>query len=334
MLPLAVVLAVVTQTAPMESPTPNPPLAAGPGFWDSGQLGDYLQWYGAEYIAVVGAGTLVATGALDNVQPLPALMGPSVLLQEPDSTLIFDARLDDVIGRPILQEKVPTSALTVTIGAAILAAAGVDFAVRQDLHRTHAIILGGAEAVLGAAMITEGMKLTFGRLRPDFRERWLRAACDGVTLAPADLDCSGVGDDGFVVDHEFLIDGMKSFPSGHASTSFAAATFLALQVGSEHLWGEHGAEWARPIAGLAVGGLLAGAGYVAATRVSDNRHHLEDVVVGSMVGAASGTAAYLIHFDMSGRARRRGSDRSETMVTSVAPLPVPGGAGAVVLGRF
>ena len=338
MLFFAVALAVVTPpSAPAPAPAPAPAAApaVGPGFADDGQLGHYLQWYGADYLVMLGAGTLLATGALDNAESLPALIGPAVSLKSPDETLIFDPRLDDVIGRPILQEKVPTGALAIALGSAIVAVAGADFAVRQDLHRVHAVLVGGLEAVLGAALVTDAMKLTFGRLRPDFRERWLRAACSGVTQAPAELDCTGV-DDAFVVDREFLLDGMRSFPSGHASTSFAAATFLALTLGGEHLWSSHAQEWARPFAGLALGGLLAGAGYISASRVSDNRHHLEDVVVGGAIGVASGTAAYLLHFDMDGRARRRGSHREKLGVTltSLAPLAIEGGAGAVMLGRF
>jgi membrane-associated phospholipid phosphatase len=328
MLALVLVTALISQSgevAPPVPPSTNPEPPA-PDFTSEGQPGSYLTWYGGEYIGVVAAGSLLLAGATDSIEPLPALIGPQVDLKKPDLSVILDPRLDDVIGHPILQEKVPTLALAIGIASVVVADAGLDLALRQDLHRTHAILLGGAEAVVGAMVITEGLKLTFGRLRPDFRERWVRAACGGVVKKPDDLSCDGVLDDGFQVDRQFLLDGMKSFVSGHASTSFAAATFLGLQLGSEHVWGRHTPEWVRPIGALAIGGLLAGAGYVTATRVEDNRHHLEDITTGAAIGVASGLSAYLIHFDLEGNARRRG--------VAVAPLPVEGGAGVAVTGSL
>lgn len=325
---------------PTPEPTPEPTAVApaapvdGPQFFDDGQPGHYLQWYGAEYVGIVAAGTMLGLGALNEIEPLPSSIGPSVNLASPDTSVLFDDRLDDVIGRPILQEKVPNGALFISIGSLLAVDAGVDLAIRQDLHRTHAIIVGGAEAVLFASLTTEAMKLGFGRLRPDFRERWVRAACAGIVTKPDALDCS-IADDGFVIERKDLIDGMKSFPSGHASTSWAAATFVAMQIGSLHLWGASAerSEWFQPVAGLLVGSLAAGAGYVTLTRVSDNRHHLEDVAVGAGIGVASGMAAYLIHFDLDGNARHRGSRRPDTI--SVLPLAFEGGgAGAMVLGRL
>jgi membrane-associated phospholipid phosphatase len=331
LLPLTVVLAVVTRTP--AAPHDVDPSPTAPSSVSDGAPASYLTEYGAEYLAVIASATLLFTKATEGIEPLSASIGPAVSLAQPDSSLIFDPRLNDVIGRPILQEKVPELGLAVAIAASVAAGAGVDFAARQDLHRTHAIVLGSVEAVLGAALITEGMKLGFGRLRPDFRERWLRASCAGVVSKPEDVDCASIND-GFIVDRAFLLDGMKSFPSAHASTAAAAATFLVLELGSEHLWASHAAEWARPLAGLAVGGLLAGAGYVTMTRVSDHRHHLEDVAVGAGIGIASGMAAYLVHFDIDGRARRRGSASPDGTATMVVPWPIEGGAGAAWLGSF
>lgn len=311
--------------SPVPSPVPPPVPAKEPGFFDDGQPGAYLKWYGAEYVGVVALGALALTGVTSSVEPLPASIGPSFSLDEPDLDLLFDPRLDDVIGAPILQEKVPSEALVVAVVTAILGDAAVDLAIRKDLHRTHAIVLGGAEAVVGAAVVTEAFKLGFGRLRPDFRERYVRAACANVVDKPDELDCTGVLDDGFVVERKELLDGMKSFFSGHASLSFAAASFVAMQIGSDYLWGKDAPDWARPVAGIAVGGLLAGAGYISATRVEDNRHHLEDVVVGASVGVASGVAAYLVHFDVDGEARRRWS-------VDVAPMALPEGIGVSVTG--
>src|SRR5687768_13792982 len=75
-------------------PEPVPAVPSTPEspstFFDDGQPGHYLQWYGAEYVALVGAGSLLATDALDEVQPLPALIGPSIDLDNPDTVALFD----------------------------------------------------------------------------------------------------------------------------------------------------------------------------------------------------------------------------------------------------
>jgi membrane-associated phospholipid phosphatase len=89
-----------------------------------------------------------------------------------------------------------------------------------------------------------------------------------------------------------------SFPSGHASTSFATATVLQEHYG-----------WK---AGLPA---FAAASYAAASRVADNQHWASDVVFGAFVGIASGRTVTIKFRD----AR-----------VSVAPLAVPEGGGVLV----
>jgi hypothetical protein len=62
-----------------------------------------------------------------------------------------------------------------------------------------------------------------------------------------------------------------SFPSGHAATAFAAASVLERHLGYRGSWPA-----------------LAGATYVAASRLVDNRHFLSDVMMGAGVGMAAG----------------------------------------------
>jgi membrane-associated phospholipid phosphatase len=90
----------------------------------------------------------------------------------------------------------------------------------------------------------------------------------------------------------------RSFPSGHASTSFATAMVLQEHFG-----------WKAGVPALAA------AAYTAFTRVAANQHWTSDVVFGAAVGLASGRTA-TIHL-------------RETKV-SFAPLAVPGGGGVLV----
>ena len=63
----------------------------------------------------------------------------------------------------------------------------------------------------------------------------------------------------------------QSFPSGHASITFATATVIERHLG-----------WKYSVPGYII------ASYVAASRLHDNRHYLSDVVFGSAVGVIAG----------------------------------------------
>jgi hypothetical protein len=62
-----------------------------------------------------------------------------------------------------------------------------------------------------------------------------------------------------------------SLPSGHAATAFALASVLERHLGYRASWPA-----------------LAGATYVATSRLVDNRHFLSDVLMGAGVGTAAG----------------------------------------------
>jgi len=90
----------------------------------------------------------------------------------------------------------------------------------------------------------------------------------------------------------------RSFPSGHASTSFATAMVLQ----------EHFGWWAGIPA-------FAAAAYTGVSRVAANQHCASDVVFGAAVGLASGRTVTLHLRDSR---------------FTLAPLAVPGGGGVLV----
>jgi len=89
------------------------------------------------------------------------------------------------------------------------------------------------QAQIVASVMTQGVKLAVGRRRPDA--------------------------------------GRFSFPSGHASATFANAAVLQRHFG-----------WK---AGLPAYGL---ASYVAASRLQENRHYASDVIFGAAIGIIAG----------------------------------------------
>ena len=86
----------------------------------------------------------------------------------------------------------------------------------------------------------------------------------------------------------------QSFPSGHASATFAAATIIERHLG-----------WKKAALGYAI------AAYVASSRLHDNVHYLSDVAFGSAVGTIAG----------------RTVTQHGATVWTMAPAPVQGGYG-------
>lgn len=325
----------VTAPAPVIEPTTTTTTATTTttttttSFFADDQPGHYLAWYGAEYLGIAAVGGLYLAGVHRQIVPGPALIGPRFDLDRPDLAVLFDPRLDGVIGKPFLREQVSNTALTIGVIGVIASTSLIDLVVANDLHHTHGVLLGGAETLAGTAVVIELLKPLFGRLRPDYRDRYVHAACGGTVDVPDGLDCSTV-DTSFTIDAEDLRDGSKSFASGHAATSFAMATFGSLWLGNTLVWADDAPVWGPAVGALGMGAMLTTAGWVSATRVEDNRHHVEDVVVGAGIGASVATAVFFTHFDLHGQARRRS--------WSVAPavgMGVTGtGTGLAVVGAL
>jgi membrane-associated phospholipid phosphatase len=302
----------------------EPAPASSTGLLAAGSPGHSVLWYGPEWALIALVGAAEAFSLWDRVPVGPALLGPSFSLRDPSAATLQDPRLADQIGRPLLREKVPSWSVAIA-GLGALGVAGLIDGVRhQDLHRTHSLVLGGLTAGAGTLLATQIAKVSFSRLRPDFKDRYQQSVCQGLTPGPKDavVDCAGPAS--FSLKESDLVDGFRSFPSGHASVSFAFATYLSLWIGSEWVWGESRGDLAPALGTLAIGGLYASAAWVAATRLEDNRDHLGDVAVGAALGSAIAAASWLVHFDLDGKARSRGIEVG----------PGPGELGLSLVGRF
>eukprot|EP00741_Cyanophora_paradoxa_P008754 tig00000140_g8475.t1 len=166
------------------------------------------------------------------------------------------------------------------------------------LYYTYVWTYGLALAIISTVILTEIVKMTAGRLRPDFLERCFPpsdpAAVAFLKAAPASgrpylttADCLG--------DKKVITEGRKSFFSGHTSSAFTIAVYVALFFHSvlfevvrklnaghlPHVW--------RSILSLT---LVLGAFFIAASRLRDSRHHVEDVLVGAVVGAVMGAVSW------------------------------------------
>jgi membrane-associated phospholipid phosphatase len=92
----------------------------------------------------------------------------------------------------------------------------------------------------------------------------------------------------------------QSFPSGHASVTFAAATVIERHLG-----------WRKAAVGYAL------ASYVAMSRLHDNRHYLSDVIFGAAVGTIAGRT--VVHH--------------QADYWAMTPVAVPGGGVALMVTR-
>nr|XP_035145932.2 phospholipid phosphatase 2-like isoform X1 [Callithrix jacchus] len=144
--------------------------------------------------------------------------------------------------------------------------------------------------LFGAAVsqsLTDLAKYTIGRLRPNFLAvcdpEWSRINC----LAYVQLErvCRGNAAD--------ITEARLSFYSGHASFGMYCMVFLALYVQARLCW-----KWARLLRPTVQFFLVAFALYVGYTRVSDHKHHWNDVLAGLLQGAlvAGLTVRYISDF--------------------------------------
>ena len=147
------------------------------------------------------------------------------------------------------------------IGGATLGTAALSPTVGRWYHTK------GFVGAYGSTMLmTTLVKNLVGRHRPDYQ--------------PGDPEAGGD-------------DGRRSFFSGHSSLTLVSTTYLALYLRTELFprWRPAGSRlpWWEA---TAYAGLAAFSAFVPYTRVHDNRHHVSDVIVGSLVGASVATAFF------------------------------------------
>lgn len=187
---------------------------------------------------------------------------------------------------PLLHQTVPAAAVPViAIVIPIIFILGFFIWKRmsRDLHHS---ILGLLTAVLLTAVITDALKDGLGYHRPDFYAR-----CFGSVTAPAvygpsgNVQCTGSASN--------LKQGYKSFPSGHASWSFAGLGYLSMYLaGKLGFFDKRGHSWKL----LPIVLPLVGATLVGISRIDNYWHNWFDVFVGALIGLIVAYFCYRQHY--------------------------------------
>ncbi|KAI7889802.1 phosphatidic acid phosphatase type 2/haloperoxidase [Mucor mucedo] len=160
---------------------------------------------------------------------------------------------------------------------------------RRNWLDFHSGLLGLALALTMTIMMTDVIKITVGRPRPDMLERCKPPP--GIENPPLHLlnytICTA---DPRSYD---MIDGFKSFPSGHSSFSFAGLGYLAFYLaGKMHVFDRGGHTYKSFVCCVPFLGAL----LIAISRVRDYRHHWSDVFVGAIFGTVFAYFSYRQYF--------------------------------------
>ncbi|KAF2259577.1 acid phosphatase/Vanadium-dependent haloperoxidase [Lojkania enalia] len=172
-------------------------------------------------------------------------------------------------------ERVPVSWLFIYAGALPLGTLIIwSLLLRPGTHKAHVTILGWFISLLLTLFITDLIKNSVGRPRPD-----LIARCKPEKGTP---DHSLVTYEVCTeTNHHILHDGWRSFPSGHSSFAFSGLGYLSLFLAGQcHVFRPR-TDLARVLVALAP---LLGAALIAISRCEDYRHDVYDVSIGSALG--------------------------------------------------
>ncbi|OXA37034.1 phospholipid phosphatase 5 isoform X2 [Folsomia candida] len=180
---------------------------------------------------------------------------------------------------------VTSEALSWLMVCSCIAVIFIAYGINRNLRSGLIALLVPTLAIPLTGVITNVLKITVGRPRPDY---FNRCYGDGYMMVK-DVKKACTGDVGKIR------DGRKSFPSGHSSLSFCAlgfiSVFLASQLRTFATKGK-GASWRLIITLIP----LLAATLVAVSRLCDYRHHWQDVAVGAILGFSIMYAVFQQYF--------------------------------------
>ncbi|KAL1922043.1 uncharacterized protein VTP21DRAFT_10685 [Calcarisporiella thermophila] len=174
--------------------------------------------------------------------------------------------------------------MLISIVAPVVAIFFTSIVIRRSLYDFHNGVLGLLLCITMVVMVTDVLKVSVGRPRPDFIDRCqpLPGSQDPLWALSNATICTQT-------DSYIIRDGYKSFPSGHSSLSFGGLTFLSLFIaGKLHVFDQRG----HTFKGFVVVLPMIGAALVAISRIEDYRHHPTDIIAGAIIGVLAAYFSY------------------------------------------
>lgn len=277
--------------------------------------------YLLDYSLILGGGVGYLVG--ESVDPRrQALIGPSYDPENPEP-IFTDSTVGGTYREEGADERIPTLWVEIGVASSVLFVAafeGANWALDSGSGlEFHHALMGSLETTALTGATTSLSKVFFGRLRPDFGERALRYHCPGDPQAYGEI-CDEYRHRPLHEDQEradrLMRDGQKSFISGHSSHGYNLFTYPALVLGGRYVWGREASATSRAVVIPIQVGLISAGTYFAFSRILDERHHLSDVLVGSLVGIGFANLSYWRRFRLDGTPRLRDGSNLEI---SVAP---------------
>eukprot|EP00792_Barthelona_sp_PAP020_P012330 TRINITY_DN6953_c0_g1_i1.p1 TRINITY_DN6953_c0_g1~~TRINITY_DN6953_c0_g1_i1.p1 ORF type:complete len:251 (+),score=55.75 TRINITY_DN6953_c0_g1_i1:27-779(+) len=212
-----------------------------------------------------------------------AIIGLIIPVQERDFSMT-----DLSISFPYRENTWSIPVLTISFtGAAILYIVFMKFFFKSKKPWVIDFIFSFALSQLYCVTFVGVLKPLAGRLRPDFLARCIPEAIEGGTDVFKPAKCT-------TQNLKLLKDGRQSFPSGHSASAFASFGFLALFNYFELKGYKSSLKTFSSLVSFFI------ASWIAVSRRVDNRHHMTDVLFGSIIGLSCSFLSYL-HFRYSDR---------------------------------
>jgi len=168
-------------------------------------------------------------------------------------------------------------------------------------YNCHQAILGLLLSICTTDLVSIIIKTMVGRYRPDFiavcdvdfqkveeQYNYYRNITSSEDYGPRNIFNTSI----CKASKRDLLQERKSFPSGHSAFAFSSMTFIALYIaGQIHLLNKK-----KAYKVLLVGTPLILALMVVLSRIMDNRHHWQDVTVGSLIGMIFAIVFYFTYY--------------------------------------
>jgi len=161
------------------------------------------------------------------------------------------------------------------------------FGWKCEAREYHDLILGAWMNTALTGCLTSALKVSVGRNRPDYFRRCFPDGVEEFNSGGYPI-CHPPNDD-----QGFLVEGRKSFPSGHSSWSMCSMSFITFfLLGKLQVFSGTGELWKLITSFVPIFFAVA----VGVTRINDYWHHWTDVVAGFLLGLAVSISIYTQYY--------------------------------------